>query len=300
MRSVRLGGTIAAAIALAAGTLAVASPEQQQPRSSPRRALVGGHLGNHFSVRAVQFVRIRRSRDGRRVLFVGDFLAACANVSFTMPGFDLRQEVPVDRGGHFSGGGPFHASGPYGTEDGTFEFQGRDRGGRSIAGTARLRMTARTSQGLNLQCDTKSFRWKVIRLSRSKKGGARHGRAYFGRTSQGPGGFPFLVRVAGSKRRAGLTAFEWRAACRAGPHMAGDVEIQDLPISRKGRIKGKTSVDLELQRGRKEHHTYSVRGIFRRRRVLGTLRATVVVRAGGRVVDRCTSGKVRWRAQRTG
>jgi hypothetical protein len=300
MRSVRRSVGLALAIAVVAVCALVAvSAAQERPRSSPRGGLNGGLIGKRFSAHGTQFVRVSRSTDGRRVLFVGDLLADCANVNFTLPGFDLRQKVPVGKGGRFSGGRAFHDSGPYGTEDGTFEFRGRDRGGRSISGNARLRMTVQTSQPGTVHCDTGKFHWKVIALKKhSGSGRLRGGAAYFGQTFQRPGGFPFLLRAAKSKRRIALTAFESRTDCPKGSDSAADVEIEGLSISKKGRIKGRTSLDQELQTGTKEHRTYSVRGAFGHRKVAGTLRVRVIVKRQGKVVDRCDSGRVRWHAQR--
>jgi hypothetical protein len=231
------------------------------------------------------------------VLFVGDFIPGCRGGG-NASAFNARQEVPVQPDGSFSGGGYFHDTGRFGTEDGSFLFTGRDRGGEAIAGTASMQITL-SANGKTATCGTGSFPWQVRDPLRAPGSGRFvPGAAYLGRTLQASGGFPFLMRVGRTGRQASVTAFEWSARCRDGTSVSGDVEIQDLDISR-GRVTGRTSLDSLGDDGATEHISLAVAGRFGRHAVRGSLRVRVELRRDHRAVGRCDSGRVAWRAERS-
>jgi hypothetical protein len=156
--------------------------------------------------------------------------------------------------------------------------------GPVASGTVRARLTFRRAGRVVERCDSGAREWNA-RAAGAAKGAA--GVAYYGLTNQAGRPFPFVLSVAGSRVR--VAAFEYRMRCERG-----GFEWEN--ITPGGQIAAGTfSLSEQFSRqwreGR-ERFRVRIEGTFTASGVTGTLSVSSVLRApGGRVLDRCTTGR---------
>jgi hypothetical protein len=155
--------------------------------------------------------------------------------------------------------------------------------GPAASGTVHAQVTFRRSGRVVERCDSGTREWNA-RAAGATPGSAA---AYYGLTNQTGRPFPFVLSVAGSRVR--VAAFEYRMRCERG-----GFEWEN--ITPGGRIAGGTfslheQFSRQWREGR-ERFRVRVEGSFTAGGVTGTLSVSSVLRApGGRVLDRCTTGR---------
>jgi hypothetical protein len=116
------------------------------------------------------------------------------------------------------------------------------------------------------------------------------GGAYHGLTDQRGRPFAFVLRVAPNAARVRTVAFDYRMRCRRGGFEWENI-TPGAGIRPDGTFALRERFTLRWQEGR-ETYRVKVDGRFTTTGVSGTLSVSSVLRsAGGRVTDRCTTGR---------
>lgn len=152
--------------------------------------------------------------------------------------------------------------------------------GPVASGTVRARVTFRRRGRVVERCDSGVREWNA----RAAGAVAAPAGAFYGLTAQTEA---LVLSVAGSRVR--VAAFDYRMRCR-------DAGIESENITPGGRIAADGTFSLrerftrEWREGR-ERFRVRVDGQLSPAGVTGTLSVTSTLRANGRVVDRCTTGR---------
>jgi hypothetical protein len=193
--------------------------------------------------------------------------------------------------------------------DGTFSFQAtvrRRRGGvrqisrlalsghvtgASAAGSVTARVTFRRRGRVVARCRSGTRAWQA-RAAAAEPAAAppQPGGAYHGLTGQSGRPFAFVLRVAPNAARVRTAAFDYRIRCRRGSFEWENI-TPGARIQPDGGFALRERFTLRWQEGR-ETYRVKVDGRFTTMGVSGTLSVSSVLRsAGGRVTDRCTTGR---------
>ena len=159
------------------------------------------------------------------------------------------------------------------------------------SGTVRALVTFRRGGRVVERCDSGDRQWNV-RASGTPGAGSPPG-GYYGLTNQSGRAFAFVLTLAGSRVR--VAAFDYRMRCRRG-----GFEWEN--ITPGGRLAADGSFSLRERFSRpwregRERFRVKVDGAFTPSGVSGRLSVTSILRSpGGRVLDRCTTGRLRFSA----
>jgi hypothetical protein len=182
--------------------------------------------------------------------------------------------------------------------DGTFALTTTQRAGRQqsaitlsgqmvgpgAAGTVRARVTFRRGGRVVERCDSGTREWNARAAGATTGAGA----AYYGLTSQTGRPFPFVFSVGGS--RVQMAAFDYRMRCRRGGFGWENI-TPGGPIAPDGTFSLYEQFHRLWREGR-ERFRVRVEGLLTPTGVSGTLSVSSVLRSpGGRVIDRCTTGR---------
>jgi hypothetical protein len=187
--------------------------------------------------------------------------------------------------------------------DGTFTFEDTERARRPggvrqvskvtvsgqivgpvASGTVRAEVTFRRRGRVVEQCDSGTREWNA----RAAGSVATPAGAFYGLTNQTGRPFPVVLSVAGSRVR--VAAFEYGARCRRG-----GFEWEN--ITPGGRLAADGTFHLRERFTRRwdegvERYRVQVDGQVTATGATGSLSVTTVLRSpGGRVIDRCTTGR---------
>ena len=187
--------------------------------------------------------------------------------------------------------------------DGTFGYETTENGGtvggvqRSsvltlsgqivgpvASGTVRARLTFRRRGRVIERCDSGVREWNARAAGATTGAGA----AYYGLTSQTRRPFPLVFSVGGS--RVQVAAFDYRMRCRRGGFASENI-TPGGPIAPDGTFSLNEQFTRRWREGR-ERFRVRLEGQVTPAGVSGTLSVSSVLRSpGGRVIDRCTTGR---------
>ena len=182
--------------------------------------------------------------------------------------------------------------------DGTFTLETAQRAGHQrsqitlsgqmvgpvASGTVRARVTFRRRGRVVERCDSGTREWNARAAGATTGAGA----AYYGLTSQTGRPFPFVFRVGGS--RVQVAAFDYHMRCRRGGFEWENI-TPGGPIARDGMFSLHEQFTRRWREGR-ERFRVRLEGKVTPTAVSGTVSVSSVLRSpGGRVIDRCTTGR---------
>ena len=133
--------------------------------------------------------------------------------------------------------------------------------------------------------------WQARAAAAEPSGAApRPDGAYHGLTPHAARPLPFVLRVDPRGRRVRTAAFDYRQRCRGGAFEWENV-TPGAPIRADGSFRLREAFTYGWEQGR-ERYRVRVDGRFTPNGVSGTLSVSSVLRSpGGRVLDRCTTGR---------
>jgi hypothetical protein len=157
--------------------------------------------------------------------------------------------------------------------------------GHVASGTVRARVTFRRGGRVVERCDSGTREWNA-RAAGAATGPA--GAAFYGLTNQTGRPFPIVVSVGSSRVR--VAAFDYGMRCRRGGFEWENI-TPGGPVAAGGTFSLRERFSRRWDEGR-ERFRVKVDGQLSATGVSGTLSVTSVLRSpGGRVLDRCTTGR---------
>jgi hypothetical protein len=281
--------------------LAFAGAAPPSPAAVPQPAALfgGGQVQAAYDPHGfgVHFVTIRIDRTGGTLTFYGDWAQRCSGIPDAITATFVAEQVRI-RSGTFSDRGDIRGQSP--TASGPFRFSGRFTSATSAAGTGSVTTTWRPGNGRTYRCSTGLVRWqaRVTPGLGSTEGAAkvRKGRTYYGNTSQN---LPILIRVGPGGRRVVQAAVLWDTTCENAKSGLGlQTTMPPHPVE-GGRAEhvARYSEQRGYAPGQVTRVVSSYHAIFGSATVAGTWAVIADVEAAsGRRVDRCRSGRIRWKA----
>jgi hypothetical protein len=156
--------------------------------------------------------------------------------------------------------------------------------GPVASGTVRARLTFRRHGRVVERCDSGVREWHA----RAPGATSAAAPAYYGLTSQTGRPFPFVLSVSGSRVR--VAAFDYRMRCRRGGFEWENI-TPGGPIAQDGTFSLHERFFRVWREGR-ERFRVRIEGRVTAAGVSGTLSVSSVLRSpGGRVADRCSTGR---------
>jgi hypothetical protein len=283
----------AAAAAAILASFASPAPADAAPR--PNAIYAGGAFTS-----AAPLVGLRVAHNAKRIAFEAEAIARCTGGERV----DERLTVftPLATSGSFTG-----------RAQRTFRLTAAERrtvvvsvagviaDARRASGTFRMQVLVRRRGRPAIRCNSRLQEWEARSVPRVPPGPPRPllGAGYFGTTSQQARfvAYPFALRVSGLGMQVERATFRVRRRCTGV--LSGDVpaDMPAAPISRDGTF---SSTDRYSQRfpDAVEEFSFTMTGRFTTTGAGGVLRATSIVRdpRTRRVIGRCNSGTVSWRA----
>ena len=233
-----------------------------------------------------------RALDERRLEIEATLRAKCS-------GGDIAADAKVRADGRFEAGGTATQEPAPGTKVTTrYRLSGRfsDRSTAQGKVSATLKLT---KDGRTKTCRTGTVAFSARRPDGTlgKRGAAPRAR-YFGVTAQrgvGPRR-PIVLRISGDGRRISRALFGEHVTCSDGARAIGiEAPRTNLTLSRTGRVKDRERYTID-NGATKTYVDDRFTAVVGRRGAKGTLSLSdrTVDKATGNVVQRCTSGTVKW------
>lgn len=168
--------------------------------------------------------------------------------------------------------------------------------GTTASGTARARIVQRRGGRVVARCRSGDRPWQArVASADATASGAQPNGAYFGLTSQRRVPFPLVLRVSPNARRVRVTVFDYRQRCGNGFWEWENITPSGA-IRSDGTFRLRERFTFRWTEG-PERYRVRVDGQFTPSGVHGTLSVTSVLRStGGRVLDRCRTGRVTFAA----
>jgi hypothetical protein len=164
--------------------------------------------------------------------------------------------------------------------------------GGTASGVASARMVQRRSGHVVARCRSGQRPWHARAAGPEGTPAApTPSGAYYGLTGQRRHVFPFVLRVSPNARRVRIAAFDYRQQCGDGFFESENLTPSG-PIRADGSFRLRERFTIHWGQG-PERYRVRIDGRFTPNGVSGTLSVRSVLRSrGGRVLDRCSTGRV--------
>ena len=290
----------AAGVALAAGWAGAVLGAAGWPASAHAVARPNAIYAGGAFTPAAPLVGLRVASTGRRVAFEAEAIARCAGAERVNERLTVFSPLAANNTFRARNHRTFRLTA---SESRTVILvaAGTLTDARRAAGTFRMVVVVRRRGRAAVRCDSRVQRWEARWAPGVAPGSPapRPGAGYYGTTSQRARfvAYPFLLRVSPSGTQVETAAFRVRRRCTGV--LSGDVP-NDMPATPIGADGSFSAVHRYSQRfpDAIEDFTFRLTGRFTTQGVGGSLRATSTVRhpRTRRVIGRCDSGTVSWRA----